>query len=82
MKAVYTDPEKAEESFGEGEKLYALQDATITAIFIILTATALGFGPRWVGNLKEEEVQKALRTNLNSVAVVIIGYSDEEPERK
>lgn len=78
-----TDPGKAEEHFGErGKKLYALQDATIAATYAILTATALGYASCWVGNFKEEEIKKILNTKLHPVAAIIIGFPDENPERK
>lgn len=77
------DPTRAEEIFGpRGKNLYSLQDATIAATYAILTATALGYKTSWVGNFKEEEVKKVLKTSLTPVATIIIGYSKEEPERK
>lgn len=77
------DPKKAEEDFGErGRQLYTIQDASITATFVMLTATALGYGSCWVGSFKEEEMKELLRTKLKPVATTVIGYPDEDPPRK
>ena len=78
-----TDSDKAVEYFGErGESLYTLQDATIAATYAILAAANFGYASCWVGNFKEEEVKKILKTDLRPVAVIVIGYPNEEPERK
>lgn len=78
-----TNPKQAEEYFGErGKTLYALQDATIAATYAVLAATALGYASCWVGNFKEDEMQKALNTDLRPIAAIIIGYSQENPERQ
>lgn len=77
------DPNQAEEHFGErGKNLYSLQDATISATYAMLTATALGYGSCWVGNFETDEVQKVLKTTLIPVASIIIGYPDENISRK
>jgi len=77
-----TDPEATINQFGaRGEKLYALQDATIAATFALLSATALGYASCWVGNFREKEIQEILQTPLLPVAAIVIGYSEEHPER-
>ncbi len=76
------DPDNSEKVFGaRGKNLYAYQDATIAASFGILTVTALGYSSCWVGNFREEEIQKILKTKLIPIALVIVGYSDEKPPR-
>lgn len=76
------DPVTCAKVFGErGKSLYAIQDATIAATFAQLCATALGFSTCWVGNFDTEKMQKALNTKLIPIASIIIGYSDEKPER-
>lgn len=74
------DPKKSASRYGRrGERLYALQDATIAASFAILAATSLGLGSCWVGAFSEEEVRKILETELRPVAVIAVGYKAEEP---
>jgi nitroreductase len=78
-----TNPKNAKERFGvRGENLYSVQDATIAASFAVLAATALGYGSCWVGSFQEEPVKKILRTKLLPVAALIIGFGNEDPERK
>lgn len=77
-----TDPKSATEYFGErGEKLYSLQDATIAGTYAILAATDLGYSSCWVGNFDDGNMQRVLRTRLKPVAAIIIGYSNEDPQR-
>lgn len=75
------DSKDAQVQFGERGKLYSLQDATIAASYSMLAATALGYGSCWVGNFNEEEVKKVLNTSLIPIAVIVIGFSNENPER-
>ncbi len=78
-----TDSKQAEENFGErGKFLYAIQDAAIAASFAMLSCTALGYGSCWIGNFREKEVQNILKTKLSPVAILVVGYSDEQPIRK
>lgn len=83
--------------YGErGEKLFALQDATIACAYAQLAACDLGLASLWVGAFDEKEVKKvcgvegeatgscpALRgSGLQlPVAVLILGYTDEKLER-
>jgi nitroreductase len=77
-----TDPGKAEEVFFErGKNLYSLQDATIAATYGILSAVALGYATCWVGNFKEEEVKKVLQTEFRPIAAIMVGRSNENPDR-
>lgn len=77
------DPEEAYEVFGErGKNLYSLQDATIAAIYAILSAVALGYSTCWVGNFETQEMKRVLNTRLEPVVSIIIGYPDEDPQRK
>jgi nitroreductase len=78
-----TDPDKTTECFGErGKSLFTFQDATIAATYAILTAASFGYASCWVGNFNEEEMKKVLKTELRPVTAIVIGYSDEESERK
>lgn len=76
-------PEESREQFGErGEKLYALQDATIAATYAQLAVVAAGLASTWVGNFDENKVRQVLNLdeNLVPVAMLSIGYPAEIPE--
>jgi nitroreductase len=62
-----------------GEKLYALQDATIACTHAMLAATALGLGSVWVGAFRDQEVSEALKLpgSVTPVALLPIGYPAE-----
>ncbi len=63
-----------------GAELYSVQDASIAAVFSILSATNLGLGSCWVGAFDEDEVRRILGVrNLRPIAIIPIGYPAEEP---
>lgn len=76
------NPSRSASKYGKrGEELYALQDATIAAIYAQLSATALGLGSVWVGSFDEKSVSKILDGNdLRPVVIMPIGYAAESPE--
>ena len=65
-----------------GERLYAIQDATIACTFAMLAATDLGLGTVWVGAFDEESMRQAIGAppGVNPVALLPIGYAAEKPE--
>lgn len=82
---VCSVPEESEVKYGErGKKLYALQDATIFSSYLQLAAVSLGLSSCWVGSFDEKEVSKILNLmeNLVPVAMIPVGYSNEEPREK
>lgn len=69
--------------YGErGRELYCIQDASCAALNMMLAAYGLGLGSAWVGAFKEDEVGDLLNlpAHIKPVALIPIGYSDEEPE--
>jgi nitroreductase len=69
--------------YGErGRKLYCIQDASCAALNMMLRAHDLGLGSAWVGAFKEEDIADLLNlpAHVRPVALIPIGYSDEEPE--
>lgn len=64
-----------------GEQLYSLQDATISASYAQLSATALGLATVWIGAFDDKEVLKVLGNSegLTPVAILPIGYPAEKP---
>jgi nitroreductase len=81
----FADPDRSARKYGSrGRRLYCLQDATIAAAYAQLAAAELGIGCCWVGAFQEEELKKALNLseNLLPVAILPLGYSDEEPDIK
>lgn len=77
------DPARSATAFSErGEKLYALQDATIATAYAQLAIVAAGMGSTWVGYFEEDQVSAALRleAGLIPVALLSLGYPAELPE--
>ncbi|MBU1031774.1 nitroreductase family protein [Patescibacteria group bacterium] len=67
-----------------GRNLYALQDATIFASYLQLAAVSLDLASCWVGSFKERRVSEIcnLPENLIPVAMIPVGFSNEEPREK
>jgi nitroreductase len=65
-----------------GRSLYCLQDATLAAQNIWLTATEIGLGACWVGAFNETEVIKILDLpkNLRPIIILAIGFPAESPQ--
>ncbi|MEN4017157.1 MAG: nitroreductase family protein [Methanobacterium sp.] len=65
-----------------GRELYCIQDASCAAQNMMLAAYALGLGTTWIGAFKEEDVADLLQlpSHVRPVALIPIGYPDEEPE--
>ncbi len=76
-----SNPKRSARRYGKrGIDLYCLQDATIAASYLQLAATALGLGSVWVGAFNDEEVSKCVDVReLKPVAIIPVGYPDEEP---
>lgn len=70
--------------YGKKSELFSIQDATIAAAYAQLTACALGLSSVWVGAFDHEIVSTILNlpNNLIPVAILPIGYKDEEPTIK
>lgn len=69
--------------YGErGRELYCVQDAACAAQNMMLSAYAMGLGAAWVGAFKEEDISDLLNLpeHLRPVALIPIGYPDEEPD--
>jgi len=78
---ILADPAKSNERYGErGAQLYCIQDTAIAAGNMILAAYGLGIDSCWVGAFDEVEVQRAVEAppRLRAVAIICLGYSDEE----
>jgi nitroreductase len=78
-----SEPKRAGQKYGErGERLYALQDATIAASYAQLAVVAAGLGSTWVGYFDSDRLKQnfSLEPGLEPVAVLSIGYPAELPE--
>jgi nitroreductase len=76
-------PKESGQRYGKrGERLYAVQDATIAATYTILSATNFGLSTCWVGAFDSEVLKKELSTDLLPVAVTPLGYAAENPDRR
>jgi nitroreductase len=77
------DPGQSSKKYGDrGERLYALQDATIACSFAMLAATALGLATVWVGAFHDEAVHAAIGSpkGIAPVAMLPLGYAAESPD--
>lgn len=64
-----------------GKTLYAIQDASIAATFAWLAAVNEGLSSVWVGAFNDEELQNAIGSELQPVAVLPLGFADEKPRK-
>ncbi len=64
-----------------GKNLYAIQDASIAAVFAWLSAVNEGLSSVWVGAFNDEELQNAIGSELQPVAVLPLGFADEKPRK-
>ena len=79
---VSADPDAYAAKYSErGENLYCIQDTAAATQNILLAATAFGLGSCWTGDFDEETVRTAagIPADYWPLALVPIGYSDEEP---
>lgn len=73
-------PEKSAQEYKEqGRKLYAIQDATISASFAWLQAVDLGLSACWVGAFDDGKVKEILKIpqDWQPIAILPLGYSAE-----
>ncbi len=80
----FANPERNTAKYGErGEKLYAMQDATIAAAYAQLAAHALGLATVWLGSFEEETVRETTGcpAEWTPVCVMPLGYANEKPFR-
>lgn len=80
---VCADPEVSASRYEDrGRTLYFIQDTAAAVQNILLAAVSFGLGTCWVGAFRETLVREALNlpANLRPVAMVPIGYPDQERE--
>ncbi len=81
---VLADPARSNERYGErGAQLYCLQDTAAAAQNILLAAEGLGIAACWVGAFDEKKVAEIVTAppRLRAVAMICLGYSDEQPKQ-
>ncbi|MFH1727559.1 MAG: nitroreductase family protein [Pseudomonadota bacterium] len=82
---VCIDKEAAIQSYGKrGLRLYSIQDTAASIQNMLLTAQSLGLSTCWVGAFDEIKVANCLdlSSNLRPIAVIPVGYSDQEPGQR
>ena len=78
----FAAPEESGREYVErGRSLYALQDATIAALYAHLAAAAFGVGSVWVGAFDTQAVTRLLQAaeGLVPVAMLALGPPGESP---
>lgn len=79
---VFADPRRSAARYDRrGERLYALQDATIAASHAQLAAHALDYGTVWVGAFYDREVCAAVGAPdwLTPICMLAVGRAAERP---
>jgi nitroreductase len=79
---VCGDGKRSASRYGtRGENFYSIQDATLAAYSLWLTAVEMGLAGCWVGAFNEESVIKilGLEKNFRPVAILPVGYPAESP---
>ncbi|HSB57834.1 MAG TPA: nitroreductase family protein [Nitrosopumilaceae archaeon] len=77
------NPDNVSKEYGSrGKELYCIQDATIACSYSQLAAHYLELSSVWVGSFDEKKVAKflSIQNDLKPVAMLVIGFADEEPE--
>jgi nitroreductase len=78
-------PAESKEHYKErGEKLYAVQDATIALYSAHLMAAELGLGSCWIGAFNENQVRGAAKISNEYIPVGLlpVGYAKESPDQR
>lgn len=70
--------------FGERSQLFSVQNATIAATYSQLAVYAMGLTTVWTGTFEEKRVSEilSLPAERRPVAMLPIGYPDEQPKEK
>ena len=73
--------ERSSNIYGGRGILYAIQDATVSGMNVMLVAHDLGIGTCWIGAFDEDFVKEILGIpkNLKPIAIIPVGYPDEIP---
>lgn len=77
----FTNPQRSASKYGQrGEKLYCIQDATLSAAYTWLQAVELDLGACWVGAFDDETVKEVLgvKEDWQPIVILPIGYPDEK----
>jgi len=80
---VCAKTEKIKEFYGQKADDYSHQNCSAAIQNILLTATELGLGSCWVGAVNERIIRKTLSMEDSEkvIAVITIGYKDEDPKQ-
>lgn len=81
---VCNEVEKAERYYGlRGERLYSIQNCAAAIQNMLLEATSLGLGSRWIGAFDEEELKAKLGIpeEVRPQAIIAVGYAKDTPPK-
>ncbi len=78
------NPSRSVERFGKKSELFSVQDATLATAYAQLATHVMGLSTVWVGNFDEKRVSEILNLphGHRPVAMLPIGYRNEEPQEK
>lgn len=77
-----SNPKRIKFMGSRGKNLLSVQDATIATAYAQLAATATELASVWIGHFNEKEVASIIKTKLRPVAILPIGYANENPMPK
>jgi nitroreductase len=81
---VCADEKRSESGYGSrGRNLYSIQDATIFAAYLELTAVEFGLSTVWVGAFDEKEAAKAVNAEpgVRPIILLPIGHAKTKPPK-
>lgn len=81
---VCNEVEKAQRYYGaKGETLFSIQNCAAAIQNMLLEATSIGLGSRWVGSFDEEELKKLLNIpeEVHPQAIIAVGYAKDIPPK-
>ena len=81
---IAADVEYVKKNYGDKDQMYCIQDCTLAASNIILTATSLNLDTCFVSAFDKDMLKRALNIPENIIPYIVItlGYSDNNPEEK
>ncbi len=81
----FAEPQNVVSKYGDKDLgVFCLQDATLACAYAQLAATDLGLSTLWMGAFDDEKLKDicgVAGSNLRPSSILILGHSDENPER-
>lgn len=78
---VCADVDRSASRYGDRGSLFAIQDATVAAMCLLLAAHDMGQGTCWIGAFDDQIVREvlSLEEHVLPVAIITVGWPAESP---